>query len=110
MKNGHFEIAVNIFLFGAFIVFVLGKYVTTLTNSFEIPASIDFLYLIPPLAILFAGRKTVIILSFFTLAHGIIGVLNMRGYSESAAKEYAFYFVIIFFCCHNYFLSYIPDR
>ena len=96
LKNGHFEIAVNIFLFGAFIVFVLGKYVTTLTNSFEIPASIDFLYLIPPLAILFAGRKTVIILSFFTLAHGIIGVLNMRGYSESAAKEYAFYFVIIF--------------
>lgn len=96
LKKGYYEFAANVFLASAFIVFALGKYITTLTNSFEIPASIDFLYLLPPLAILFAGKKTIILISFLTLVHGIFAVLNMRGYSESATYEYLFYFIIIF--------------
>ncbi len=111
VREGYYSFAVNILLGSTFIIFVLGKYITTLTHSFEIPAGIDFLYLLPPLAILFAGRKTIVFLSILTLIHGSIAVLNLRGYSESATREYLFYFVIIFFAITiiSYRTYYIVD-
>jgi methyl-accepting chemotaxis protein len=96
LKIGHYKYAIQIFLYSTLVVFFLGKYVTTHSNPFEIPASIDFLYLLPPLAILFADKFTILLISGITLLHGVIAVLNLRGYPESATKEYSYYFVIIF--------------
>lgn len=96
LKQGRFEIAIYLFFTAIFITFVLGKYATTLNHEFEIPASIDFLYLLPPLAVLFGNKKIIFGLSLLTLIHGMIGIFNMNGYSFAAMKEYGFYFFIIF--------------
>lgn len=96
LKKGYFNIASKIFLFSVFVVFVLGKYVTTVSHATELSVSLEFLYLLPPLTTLFGSLKLVKWLSGLTLVHGLIAIQFLKGYSDTAKMEYSFYFVIIF--------------
>ena len=95
LKKGYFNIASKIFLFSVFVVFVLGKYVTTVSHATELSVSLEFLYLLPPLTTLFGSLKLVKWLSGLTLVHGLIAIQFLKGYSDTAKMEYSFYFVIM---------------